>query len=551
MQIWAETAGVYALLALFHLTLLWCSGAFTAEFGGYPDESAHFVNGLMVRDYLRAGLGQPPLVFAEDYYLHYPKVTLGHYPPLLYVVEAAWMFVFPDSRQSILVLNALLAAATGLMLYQTAKRRFGRFYSISAGLLWVSLYLVQMIYGMVMAEPLAVCLAFGAVLCYARYLETERWQMSACFGLLAGLAILTKQVMLFLALLPPLAVVFSRKWRLFRRRGFWLAAVIAFLLTYPWYYLVHIVLVLANPSNLAGLALPKLPAWKEFSQFVESMGYPLVFASGLGLLASIIIPFLTRRKVEGLWAAGLASVLALLIFRRLAPAGFESRHLLAIFPVMLLFSCSGLNWLSNLIRLIWPKGRLAQVAPVVLALAAFAAFSFRLPARRYLGLSEAAAVVASLPESQAQFVLVASDGASEGAFIAELGVRENYDKRYVFRANKLLVNSSLHGEVYHLLYSSPHEVQQLLESIPVDVAVVLERRHGQAPQPHARLVAQMLEAYPERWKLIKSFPQLRPPSIAGTEISLYRLVRRSTRPSSVELRARPRAIGKLNFTKKW
>ncbi len=551
MRLWIEAAGVYALLVAFHFILVWRSGAFNAEFGEYPDESAHFVTALMVRDYLRTGLGQPPMTFAENYYLHYPKVALGHYPPLLYVVEALWMIVFPASRPSILALNALLAAATGLMIYFTAKRLFGRFHALSAGLLWIFLYLVQMFYGMVMAEPLAVCLAFGAILCYARYLETERWQASAWFGLLAGLAILTKQVMLFLALLPPLAVIFSGKWRLFARPGFWLAAGIALLVAGPWYYLVHFVLALVNFSSLAGLDLPRLSVRQELSQFVESLGYPLILTAGLGLVASVIIPLLRRKRVEGLWAVGLAGVLALLIFRRLAPAGFESRHLLAIFPAVLLFSYSGLNWLSSLIALVRPDGRVGKVIPLVLALAAFAAFSFRLPARRYLGLSEAAAGVASLPEAQAQFVLAASDGVSEGAFVAELGARERSDKRYVFRGNKLLAESNLHGRSYRLIYSSPQEIQQLLESVPLDVAVVLESRRGRAPEPHSRLVAKMIETYPERWKLLGVFPQLRPPSIPGTEIRLYRLVQRTVHPSSVELRARPSSIGKLKFTKKW
>jgi hypothetical protein len=40
----------------------------------YSDEAAHFMNGLLIRDYLTQGLGNNPMHFAEQYYLSYPKL---------------------------------------------------------------------------------------------------------------------------------------------------------------------------------------------------------------------------------------------------------------------------------------------------------------------------------------------------------------------------------------------------------------------------------------------------------------------------------------------
>src|ERR1700737_1922031 len=70
------------------------SGAYHSEFGGYPDEPAHYVTSLMVHDYIAQMHWFSPTQFAEDYYAHYPKVAMGHWPPLLYVVQGAWMLIF-------------------------------------------------------------------------------------------------------------------------------------------------------------------------------------------------------------------------------------------------------------------------------------------------------------------------------------------------------------------------------------------------------------------------------------------------------------------------
>ena len=59
------------------LVMQWQRGAADEEFGGHPDEAAHYVTGLMVGDYLRAGMNQSPMAYAENYYTHYPKVALG------------------------------------------------------------------------------------------------------------------------------------------------------------------------------------------------------------------------------------------------------------------------------------------------------------------------------------------------------------------------------------------------------------------------------------------------------------------------------------------
>ena len=192
-----------------------------ANFGGYPDEPGHFINGLLVRDYLTTLSLVSPVQFAEDYYVHYPKVTIGHWPPVFYLQQALWSLVFSTARSSILILMAILAGLIALTIFHTLRNELGAPISLAASLLWLMLPLIQRYTAMVMAEIPLTLLCFWAVLCFARYVQREHWRSAVAFGILASLAILTKGNGFALAAVPPLAMAFTRKWHLLRRPCFW------------------------------------------------------------------------------------------------------------------------------------------------------------------------------------------------------------------------------------------------------------------------------------------------------------------------------------------
>ena len=87
--------GVVAFAALLGIvvTLQILGGAYASGFGGYPDEPAHLVTSLMVRDFI-AGLNfRHPVQFAQEYYYHYPKVAIGVWPPVLYGALGIWFLL--------------------------------------------------------------------------------------------------------------------------------------------------------------------------------------------------------------------------------------------------------------------------------------------------------------------------------------------------------------------------------------------------------------------------------------------------------------------------
>src|ERR1035441_7216098 len=102
---------VALFLFLVVVGLQWWAGAFTAEFSGYPDEASHYMSGLLVHDYVAGHFPAPPMKFAQDFYLHYPYLAIGHWPPVFYLIEGLWMLLFSPSRVSIMLLSALISTA--------------------------------------------------------------------------------------------------------------------------------------------------------------------------------------------------------------------------------------------------------------------------------------------------------------------------------------------------------------------------------------------------------------------------------------------------------
>src|SRR5436190_12255207 len=161
-KIWVRAVVAASFLVIIVLMQLW-SGTYRSEFAGYPDEGAHYVTGLMVHDYIVGGRLASIENFAKNYYLHYPKVSIGHWPPFFYLVQAAWTLVFPSSRASLLLLMACITVIAAFALYRTVASEMGEITGIAAGLFFISLPVTQESTGMVMADALVAMLAFLAV----------------------------------------------------------------------------------------------------------------------------------------------------------------------------------------------------------------------------------------------------------------------------------------------------------------------------------------------------------------------------------------------------
>ncbi len=509
------------------VALQWAGGAYETDIGGRGDDSAHYVTGLMVRDYVATRAPVPPMQFAKDYYLHYPKVGLGHWPPLFYLLEAGWMLLFSPSKISVMLLMALLTTFLAATVCLVVNEEFGWISATAGGLLLVCLPLVQRSASSVMLEIPVTLLAFWAVLFFARFLDSRRWTDSAWFGVLASLAILTHGAALFLAFVPPIGAILQRRIRLLAHPHFWLPAAIVLVLCGPWYCLApgarHEYVV-----SLAGLGFWPYLVWRTPLDLLRMMGAALFVLILIGLLVQVLLPVLKRRAPGARWASAAATILAFCLFRAMVSPATDPRHLVMIVPSTIMLLVAGLVWLASRIPM---PGLGIGKRQVILALIAGLASGievFAVPKPTSHGLCTVAQDLVTKPRFQDSVFLISSDeNHGEGQFIAEVAMHERRPGHFVLRASKVLARDGFLGEGYRLLYPTPAEMMQYLESVPVGV-LIMDNCLAWGKLEHQNLLRQLLQHYPREWKLVGSYPCERNNPEDKNRVVVYRLLGHET-----------------------
>jgi hypothetical protein len=506
---------VFAALLLVASLVQWLGRAYSSEFSG-ADESAHFVTGLMIRDYIAAGFPTTPMKFAEEYYLHYPKVAFGMWGPLLHVTEAAWTLVFPATRVSLLLLMAIISALTAFLLCRALVDEFGIALAGSAALLFLIGSTVQRYTGMIMADGLVALMDFSAALAFGRYLNTRRWKYSVCFGVFASLSVLTKGNGVALVLLPGFAILFGRRWDILKEKSFWAGAVLIGCIAGPWQYY--------SAKALNGIA-HRNPAGTFFSGYTLAVltlfGVALLPVVAAGAYDRVIVPA-RKRSLDGLWASAAALICAVWVFHSLVPlTGVDRRYLIAVMPPLLMFAIAGIRAIARWIEFLPVAPQLRLWGTVIAVVTIFLAGNFSIPRKRYFGFDEVAERLESAEFKNSVFLISSQALDGEGMLISEIAMREPRPSHIVLRATKVLSQSDWMGDRYSLLYRTPEEVMGFLKATPVGV-VVIQDGDGPAESPDHKLLHRTIDQYPNEWEHVGTFPHGHAGE-PGSKIDIYRL----------------------------
>ena len=493
MQRHGLTVVVFLLFFLGMAALQREKGAWTAEFGGTADEPAHFVTGLMVHDYLAAGAPWPPMTFARDYYLHYPKVGMGHWPPLFYVVQAVWMLAFGVGRIPVMLLLAALAALAATILFAAMRREVGTAAGVLAGLYFLTLPITMEHSLSVMAEMLLTALMMLGLLAYGRYLDEPGWRSAAWFAIISAAALLTKPTGVALATIPPIAILLTRRFGLVRQFSFWLPALIVGVLAGPWYLLApgaqHEKVSRFGKVQFRDDRLLGTP--RDLAEFV---GVVAVLAAVVGLVMAVRLIY--RRHAAGIWVAGAALLMGVFVCRE-AIGAWESRNLVAVVPVLLLFAGLGAKRIGYAGLAARAPGYVltAVAAMVVVGLVGWHIRGF--PPKRTHGLSETAATLLADQNMKQTVFLICAGPVGEGVFISEVAIREKRPGHYTMRGSQVLSSSTWMGRKYRMRFDDPEKALAAVEAVPTGVVVV--DRQG-AETPHGRQLLEGLSRHSERWK---------------------------------------------------
>jgi hypothetical protein len=527
-----ERLAVWVLLFLATVLPQWYGGAYAAGWGGDPDEAAHVMTGLMIRDYLAAGCPWPPMRFAEQYYVHYPKVGLGQWPPFFYIVTALWTLPMPPGRLSLLLLMALISASTAAVLYEFLRRETGRSTAVAFALLLTTVPAVRQSASMVMSDGLVALLCLAAIWFYSRYLESGRLSGGLMFGTLAGLAMITKGTGIVLAAVPLLGVAAGRQWRLPRKGSFWAPAIVAIIIAGPWYAYQSVAL----PQNLvswAGLGRIRAPIAGVTPQWMFGPAAWLVVPlAAAGLAAS------WYRTAAPSWAALGALALASWLMPSFIEAAKEPRHLLMTVAPVLAMAAAGVDVITRHRWPLWdppPAGKRLGVIGFVLL--ACIATTFRIPVNPPAAFSGAAGLILSRTQAGDRILVSSESAAGEGDPIVELALREKRPGHLILRAFKMLCRTDWNSRRYRLLFSTPAEMQAELERLDVRL-LIMDLRPSAGQFPHHAILKRLVAESSDAWPLLAGFP-----GPAGQlEVAVYGRTgdaSRSRAPIEVPVRRRP------------
>lgn len=506
------------LLLLLAIALQAMTGAWTSDLVD-ADEPAHFISGLLVRDYLASGLAGAPLEWAYDYYAHYPKVAIGNWPPLFYGLQGIWMLLLPAHPISVLLLIALCAALVAWMIFLALRPRLGAAHALLGAVLFLVLRPVPVYTGMIMLELVLTLGTTVATWFWIRYLRLRSVGAALLFGGVSVLAVLTKGNALFLALVPLLTVVIGGYWTVLRSRGLWIAALLVLLLAGPWMYF---------------FLDDVLQGWKQIVPTPEYVGRATVtyaralFRSlgiagvGLALLGAWSHLRPSASSHRALWIVAAALIGAVTLFHLLVPAGITSRHLIPAYPALAMFVAAGAHTITLRLREHGIGSRSATALVLGGFALLFALHASPLPEKATHGYRAAAELVLAQGGTDVPTTsLIVSGAGGEGAFIARVAVLDRQRPSHtVWRGTSLLSLSTWAGRGYRLRTEDAAEVIDLLDQAAIEFVVV---DLSVEPAPHHIQLREAIEAHPNRFEFVSALPMRHGQEVNDEGLVIYRV----------------------------
>lgn len=444
------------------------------------DEPAHFLNGWFVADYLAHHFGSNPLAAATDYYVHYPKLSIGHWPPAYYGVLGLLFLVVPPSLPAVFAINVLVAALPAIGVAFALVLLAGRRAALAGVLVYALAPLVLEGHVMFMADqPLAACLV-AATAAWIAFAVRPTWGRALGFAALAALAVLIKGNGWLVVFVPVLHILLTANWHLLRSAKLYMAAALALLLCVPWYLLTAG--IAADGFNYqAGLPY----AGKALAANLLTLARNLTLAGAVLALVAIVAEFRARGQSPLRWsivAGAVSLLLATLALQSLVPADIVDRYMAPALPALAVLAVlGGTRVMAGLRQDTVAPAMLGIAFAVIMAVPGLLHLVQRTP-KADTGLPAIAGRLAAGGQPGATVI----DGASshEGSFIAGMAVHDRALEGYVVRASKLLADSNFMGSRYALKHGDPALVLADLRRLGIGHVVIV--REGDQPAfPHS------------------------------------------------------------------
>ena len=462
--------------------------SYYAGFSG-ADEPSHFLNGYFISSYLKTHFGANPLAFATDYYVHYPKISIGHWPPAYYGILGLLFLVVPASYASMFVLNVLMASLPAIGVAALLNRLNGRYLALAGVVAYMVTPLVAEGQIMFMVDqPLAACL-LAATATWIAYAERQTWIRAIGFSALAALAVLIKGNGWVALFIPLYQIALTGTWRRLLSLRLLVAAVLGAILVVPWYLLTA--KIAADGFNYEagfGYAMKALAANTVF--LADNISW-----AGVALaLYAAVAEFRARQAAPLRWTivSGVISlVLATFTLQSIVPVDIVDRYVAPALPAVVVLAVLGAVRLLALLPAAYgQRWRVPAVAALAL-LMVWGGVQHLLQRSPKADVGNLIVTNQLAPGAVPSVTVVDGSAGNEGAFIATMAVHDPKLQSYVVRASKLFADSNFMGSKYALKYQDSASVVAELHRLGVRNIVLIRANHKSA-FPHSEQLRQSL-----------------------------------------------------------
>jgi hypothetical protein len=454
------------------------------------DPPGHFTTGVMLHDFLLPGHSMRPLPFAECFYVRYPKVAFGHWPPMFYIIEAVWFLVFGTKIVAARWLCACIAGGCALVLYQRCRVDWGHLRALTVTALFLALPSVRHEGWNVMSDLLLAGFAFLALCSLSDYLVSGKLTHALWLASWTSVAILTKGTGWLL--LAPLAAgpLVAGRIKIYLSWSYWLTIALIGIVSAPFFIWMGM-LNLGYPTGIEWyLYRLRMVLWGlSVTTWVAVLAILFILTTVLSWLLprQPLKPTQTRMVILSVWG------LTLVVFIVLFPMTPELRryYTTAIAPAAYLLAGATATLEGWLFSRGFSRARLLTTLLCAALLANFVPIQFAVT-------SVFSWAMGQIPRTAGQTVLVISDSDGEGAMIAARLEQDRTRSSYLLRGSKVFSISDWSGVRSTPKYETVDALHAALDSLDLDY-VVLDT--SAASTSSTLMLAEILRNPAGPWKL--------------------------------------------------
>lgn len=469
----------------------------------HPDAASHALNGVFYKDMIEEGGFLRPKTYAERYYVQYPSLTIGMYPPVFYTTEALVFKVFgvsPLTARLAVLLFTLLGVNIFFLL---CRLWFSLWLSVIGGILYLFQPITLFGQKNVMLEMPALTMSMVALYCL--YIGAERDNRRALFltPVFMALAFLTKQNTIFLLPIWFVWVIAGRKWSVIKSGRLILGVLIGIVILIPW-VIVNLTVGRYYVSVFGFQIYQLLPNFLYYVRHSsEIVSYPVAF---LSILSVILFMKLTKHqgyKFTLLW--GCSILLCMLITEH-----GELRYAMFVVPPLIILSIHVIGFLRHKFSSSLERNKVYAIL-MVLLICLHVMPQNVWSSRDLQGADKAADFVVS----DGRCVSVLYDGYWNGNFIFHVRARDEDRRIFIFRASKVIFSTKMRLDLgYKELVDEISEFYDILNRYSIKYIVQEEKDLLNTPanrklrqwiqEPNFRLV----QKYPVSFKGLNGFGSL-------------------------------------------